>query len=853
MLGRQISHYQILEALGEGGMGVVYKARDLRLDRLAALKFLSSQLASNQEQKERFILEAKAASSIDHPNIGSIYEIDETPDGHFFIAMAYYEGESLLQKIRRGPLPIKTVLDYAIQTAQGLAATHRHNILHRDLKPANILITNDGIAKIIDFGLAKLIHGAQITRAGSSLGTVAYMSPEQARGDEVSVKTDIWSLGVVMYEMLTGQRPFQGEFETAVMYSILNEDHQPVHNLRTDVPVDLERIIDRSLAKDPRNRYEQVQELLDDLLALRKDLDYGLESRSSRAVRDKSSPTRRGWKTISLASGAVLLLALVVSFLVKWLRPGEAGQGTPTFLAVVPFTNLGEPGDEYFAEGLTEELTNGLALLPRVLVIPRKSSSMYKESRLSDSTIASELGVRFLVRGKMQPTGGAIKIQATVFDARSGAMIDDEVFEKPRNQIYGLKDELISRVAGHAGLPSPPPERSPAPVSADVYDAYLHGIYYRESATREDNTLAMTFFGEALRKDSAYLPALLGLASADVEHYQQGWGRSPQLLSDAATLCERALRSDSNSSAAIALMGTIANIRGDPRHAIDLLLRALDKDRNNTVALTSLGQMYLFQLNDPAKGFMYLTRLQEIEPDWLSSLDLGVAYAQNKRYREAIRSFGHAGALNPRHEWPPYSMAYAYERMGELDSAVRYYSDALRKNAANPMTYEALASVLLATRRFAVAESVLLVGQRHLPNQPQIFYDLGVSYALEKKSAQARRAFLEGARLVEVNLRKEPTVGDHQAYAGLFEARLGNPAAAVRHAQEAVRLDSTNEEVILKATRVFAVLGRKERMLELFKMVRRMNPEYDAAYLSTALDFERYREDPDLLLLARQQ
>ncbi|MCI0559585.1 MAG: serine/threonine protein kinase, partial [Nitrososphaera sp.] len=211
MIGQTISHYKILEKLGGGGMGVVYKAQDLKLDRFVALKFLPPHLSADEDEKKRFIHEAKAASALDHPNICAIYEIDETEDGQMFIAMAYYEGETLKKKIERGPLPIDQTIDLAIQIAQGLAKAHKHGITHRDIKPANVMITNEGVAKIVDFGLAKLAGQTKLTKSGMTVGTVAYMSPEQARGEEVDHRTDIWALGVVLYEMITGQLPFKGE------------------------------------------------------------------------------------------------------------------------------------------------------------------------------------------------------------------------------------------------------------------------------------------------------------------------------------------------------------------------------------------------------------------------------------------------------------------------------------------------------------------------------------------------------------------------------------------------------------------------------------------------------------------
>ena len=268
LVGQTVSHYNILEHLGGGGMGVVYKARDLKLDRPVALKFLPPELTRDQEAKQRFIHEAKAASALQHNNICVVHDIDETDDGQMFISMEYLEGETLKKKIERGPLPIAESIGLGIQVARGLVKAHSAGMVHRDIKPANIMVTKEGEAKIVDFGLAKLAGQTKITRAGSTLGTVAYMSPEQARGDEVDPRSDIWSLGVVLYEMIAGQPPFKSDYEHALVYSILNDEPRPITPLRSDTPSRLEEIVRKALAKEQSARYQHAQEVEEDLRLL---------------------------------------------------------------------------------------------------------------------------------------------------------------------------------------------------------------------------------------------------------------------------------------------------------------------------------------------------------------------------------------------------------------------------------------------------------------------------------------------------------------------------------------------------------------------------------------------------------
>lgn len=288
--------YRIIELLGRGGMGVVYKAEDIKLKRTVALKFLAPELTLEKEAKERFILEAQTASSLNHPNICTVHEIDES-DGQMFIAMAFIEGQSLKTRVAQGPFKLDEALDIGVQIAAGLHEAHEKGIVHRDIKSSNIMINAKRQAVIMDFGIAKLSGETKITRTGTTLGTVAYMSPEQARGEKVDHKSDIWSLGVVLYEMVIGQLPFKGDHEQAVMYSILNEDPEPITSLRSGVPMELERIVSKTLQKDPAVRYQHVDEMLVDLKYLKENLTAFIKSPVVREPAP-SMPVSKRWRRL---------------------------------------------------------------------------------------------------------------------------------------------------------------------------------------------------------------------------------------------------------------------------------------------------------------------------------------------------------------------------------------------------------------------------------------------------------------------------------------------------------------------------------------------------------------------------
>ncbi|MDH3216399.1 MAG: serine/threonine protein kinase, partial [Candidatus Krumholzibacteria bacterium] len=351
MIGQAISHYKILEKLGEGGMGVVYKAEDTKLKRIVALKFLPQEITRDQDAKKRFVHEAQAASALQHNNICTIHEIEETPDGQMFICMDYYDGETLRDKIKRGPLPLAEAIDIANNIAAGLAKAHDAGMVHRDVKPANLVVTSDGVVKVVDFGLAKLAGATRVTKTGTTVGTVAYMSPEQARGEEVDHRSDIFSLGAVFYELLTGELPFKGDHEAAVLYGIANNDPPTLDTYRNDLPAGLQRVIDKALAKDVEHRYPSALEFNDDIGEFR-------EQTGARAGAHSRAGRRRPRWIAPLVAVVVIAIALAV-----WkFIPNEGGEAEATehALAVVDFRDLANPDDLQASAGMTELVNIGL-------------------------------------------------------------------------------------------------------------------------------------------------------------------------------------------------------------------------------------------------------------------------------------------------------------------------------------------------------------------------------------------------------------------------------------------------------------------------------------------------------------
>ena len=507
MISQTISHYRIGDKIGEGGTGSVYKAEDLTLKRTVALKFLSSEALADKDQKARFLREAQAAARLDHPNICTVYEVEETA-GETFIAMAYVEGQSLQEKIAAGPVEIDEAARIAQEVAQGLRAAHRNEVVHRDIKPANVIVSTDGVAKIVDFGLALLGGEDRITKDGSVVGTTLYMSPEQAMADAVDHRTDVWSLGVLIYELVTGQAPFRGHYGDAIIYSIVNEEPEAINELRSDVPPALEQIVTRALAKSPDERYQHIDEMLADLQSLRANLESG----SAEALRLKAKPAGR--RRILLLSGVAGLLALVTAAAI-FFSTGQ--EDVIDSIAVLPLQNLsGGPEQDFFVDGMHEALIAELAQIGALTVISRTSVNRYRGTEKSIPEIADELNVDAVVEGSVLRAGDRVRITAQLIAAEPERHLWTQSYDRDLRDVLSLHSQVAMAVAMQIQVAVTPEEEarlaSTREVDPVVYQHYLMGRRLCSSQTESELYRGVDQFRLAIDRDPSYAPPHAGLA-----------------------------------------------------------------------------------------------------------------------------------------------------------------------------------------------------------------------------------------------------------------------------------------------------------------------------------------------------
>ncbi len=735
-----ISHYRIMRKLGAGGMGEVYLAEDTQLDRKVAIKFLPAESIADSQAKRRLVREARAAAKLDHPNICSIYEVGEQ-DGHSFIVMQYLEGETLDSRLRRKPLALHEIFDLAAQIVDALTEAHSHGIIHRDIKPQNVMITSRGQAKLMDFGLARVVQQKSLiesnaetqsllTEPGMVIGTVPYMSPEQVKGEMLDVRSDIFSFGAVLYEMVSGRQPFAAGSAAATFSAILTADPPPLARFASDVSAEMQRIVRKCLEKDSEARYQSAHDLLIDLRNLKR------ENESGSRISERVAPRRSRLHNTTYAALAFLILVLVAIVYVL-VGGGKAIDS----VAILPFANANaDSSTEYLADGIPESIINSLSQLPHLKVMSRISVFRYKGQEIDAQEVGQKLGVRAVLTGRVAQRGESLAINIELVDARDNSQIWGQQYNRKLAEVFAVQEEIAKEISENLRLKLTGAERqqlAKRPTeNLKAFQYYTQGQAYAQRRTREDLLTAIRYYEEAIEEDRNYALAYAGLAEA--------YG----------TLGTR---------------GYIAPIEGR-RKTEEAARKAFSLDENLAEAHSALGHTYtLFVPYNFSLGDRGLRRAIELSPSLaLTHQYLGTSLARQGRLDESLEEYLKARELDPLSPNIARAVAIPYYLKRDYWRALELLRQANELGPAFTATLEI--GPYIQNRSFDEALAELEKAKRERKNDPILIYSTGMVYAARGQRAEALQIIKELEAMSGVNLDQAHWIA--KIYAALNEKEL---------------------------------------------------------------------------------
>jgi len=868
MIGSAIGQYDILEKLGEGGMGVVYKATDTKLNRTVALKFLPDRVNKDGAAKARFLQEAQAAAGLNHPNICTVYGVDEH-EGQLFISLEYVEGGTL-----RDRLPFaKTddVIAVASQIGEALQEAHAKGIVHRDIKADNIMMSSKGQAKVMDFGLARLKGALKLTRTSSTVGTIGYMAPEQIQGGEVDPRSDVFSFGVLLFEMLTGKLPFRGEHEAAMMYSILNEEPDQIRKHLPNISTACERILEKALEKNPEERYQSAADVVADLRRWKRETSsvprptsnvgeispVPSSANSDAAASNTIIPRFAGRKTILAVSG-LLFTGLLVGGLF-WLQPWTTSSSSAKkALAVIPFENQADPEREYFADGISEEITTRLSSLSGIGVIARSSAWQYKGTKKSVKEIGSELGIDYVLMGTVRwsRTEGKqlqVRISPALIDVRTGMQVWANTFDAAFQNAFALQSDIAQQVARALDVNLLSPEVSALEQNltsnAEAYDYYLQGVEYENRSPSEaDGDIAIQQYERAIALDPAFAAAYARLAVTHARAYWFFYDRTKERVAEARAAAEKALALDPKLSVSNEAMGWVhyhTELNYDA--AIRQFHIALELQPSNPGVSYGLAAVYRRKGNlDESvwhwrKAIAYDPRSSELVRQ------LGETFVLQRKYAEADEQFATAIRL------APDNVSTYAERArnmvlwkGDLRSAEVILEEGNRFGRVGSGEDEGLhyTKFVFASMRGEYSSAEQAVRQmdaaRGLDNQFMYYPQPLIFASLERmrgSEARAQRMYAQSLQQIQQRLREYPDDSRAHSALGIALAGLGRSEEAIREGDRGVQILPVEKESwrgsfrMLDLAQIHAMTGDQEKAIDILERLLKMPSEISPTWL----------------------